>query len=400
MVTFAPSVGSAEPVSLAGPHSGFRFTLLLIFTQMPSVLIYTVTMPLLAGMSQELAHDPASAYLVKLVLGVVGPAILAGALLAAWLAGRYDRRPLLIWLCAIYIVGAMAPAFVKSLEFIVVTRFVAGVASGAMLTIGMTMVGDYLPEAKRAPTLGMMGSLGMVSSLLSLPVAGFIGNGGWRLPFLLYLAVAPLIILALPSALPAPRSGAGDVEPGKARARWFTRLPFGLLVLALAVGNLAVIPGIYISFHLASLGLGKTSTIGLLIMSSSIIAAGSSAIFGKLWAKSPKFVYCLEFATLGLSMITLAYAPGLALAIVAMILMGLGMGLLIPSVMTRAVDTGDEALRGKVVGIVQGTLAVAPLLGLTLLEPLLPAIGTRGALLAVAGLSFCLLAGFAAWRRP
>jgi MFS family permease len=272
-------------------------------------------------------------------------------------------------------------------------------AAGALLTTGTTMVGDYLPEEKRAATLGLLGALGMVSALLSLPVAGFIGNGGWRLPFLLYLVVAPLILLALPSALPVPGSGGGEAERDGTRTRWFTGLPFGLLVLALAVGNLASVPGIYISFHLASLGLGKSSTVGLLVMTSSIIAAGSSAIFGKLWAKSPKFVYCVEFAAIGISMIALAYAPGLAIVVIAMILMGLGMGLLVPSVMTRAVDTENEALRGKVVGIVQGTLAVAPLLGLTLLEPLLPTIGTRGALLAVAGLSFCLLAGFATWRR-
>ena len=39
-----------------------------------------------------------------------------------------------------------------------------------------TMVGDYLPEDKRAGTIGMLSALNMVTALVSMPAAGFVAE--------------------------------------------------------------------------------------------------------------------------------------------------------------------------------------------------------------------------------
>jgi MFS family permease len=381
------------------PIGGFRFTALLIFTQLPNVLAYTIALPLLAGMARELAHDPASAYLVKLVSGVLGPAMAVGALLAGWLADKFDRRWLLMAIGTLYLASAVAPAFLGNLELIVGSRFLTGLTASALMTIGLIMVGDYLPEDKRAGTLGMLSALNMVASLLSLPAAGFVGNGGWRLPFLLYLAAVPVVLLASPSALPVPERNAPTDAARNDGAPWYRSLPYALFFLALAVGTILTIPGIYVSFHLETVGLGKTSTVGLLMMMNSTIAAGTSALFGRVWRRSPRLVFVLGFSTMGVGLVLLAYASGFAVAIPALLLMGGGMGLLAPSVIARVVDTVEEARRGKVVGVIQSTLSVAPLVVLSALEPLLPMIGTRGIMSLVGLLSLGYFAGFAVLRR-
>jgi MFS family permease len=349
-------------------------------------------------MAHDLAHDPGSAYLAKLVSGILGPAMTVGALLGGWLAGKYDRRPLIIGLGVIYLLAAIAPVILSNLGLIVATRFVVGLAACALFTIGTTMVGDYLPEEKRAGTLGMLSALNMVTSVLSLPVAGWIGTGGWRLPFLLYLMAAPVVLLALPSALPAPAGSAAHADR-KATGGIFGGAPFGLLFLALVVGIILAVPGIYISFHLATFGLGKTSTVGMLMMINSLVAAGTSALFGRVWRISPKLLFCLAFSTMGVGLVVLAYASGFAMVVPAMFLMGSGMGLMAPCVMAKVVDTIGEANRGKVVGVAMGITSIAPLLALTAFEPLLPAIGTRGLMLGIGLLSLAMFAWFAARRR-
>jgi MFS family permease len=401
MVSMASSAGpQSADTSWVAPTSlrGARLTALLIFTQIPNVLAYTIALPLLAGMAHELAHDPGSAYLAKLVSGILGPAMTVGALLGGWLASKYDRRPLIIGIGVIYLLAAIAPAFLSSLGLIVATRFAVGLASCALYTIGTTMVGDYLPEEKRAGTLGMLSALNMVTSVASLPVAGWIGTGGWRLPFLLYLMATPVVLLALPSSLPIPVRTATQVG-GRATGGIFGGAPFGLLFLALAVGIILAVPGIYISFHLATFGLGKTSTVGMLMMINSAIAAGTSAMFGRIWRASPKLLFCLAFSTMGVGLVLLALASGYALVVPAMVLMGTGMGLMAPCVMAKVVDTIGEENRGKVVGIAMGITSIAPLLAVTAFEPLLPMIGTLGLMLGIGVFSLAMFVWFAVQRQ-
>ena len=196
--------------------------------------------------------------------------------------------------------------------------------------------------------------------------------------------------------MPAKSSPATD--SGRRSTRWYASVPYGLFLLALIVGTILTIPGIYVSFHLASVGLGKTSVVGLLMMMNSMVAAGTSALFGKVWRRSPRLVFCIGFATMGTGLVLLAYATGYLVAIPALLLMGGGMGLLAPSVIARVVDMVEEGRRGKVVGAVQSTLSVAPLLVLTGLEPLLPRIGTRGVMLIVGMLALVSFARYAVGR--
>jgi MFS family permease len=386
------------PAGVPQAIGGAPFMGLLIFTQLPSVFAYTIPLPLLAGMDQELAHDATGQYLAKMVLGVMGPSMAVGAPLGGWLADKFDRRWLLMAIGALYVLSGMAPAFLDSLEAIVAARFCTGLAAAALLAIGLTMVGDYLPEAKRAGTIGMLSALNMVASLLSLPVAGFVGDAGWREPFFLYLLAVPVVLLAGRRALPVPAKPAAGTADGDGRRRWYAGVPAWLVLLALSVGVILTIPGIYVSFHLSTVGLGKTSTVGLLMMLNSMIAAVFSALFGRAWRYSSRMVFCIGFSTMGLGLVLLAYAGGYLVAVPALLLMGAGMGWLAPCVQAWVVDTIDERHRGKVVGAIQGILSIAPLLGVTALEPLMPVIGTRGVMLAVGVLSAIFFLGFAVPR--
>jgi MFS family permease len=400
MIEQAPGKSRAEAAAVEGPRSaehlqfsGLRFTVLLIFTQLPGVLAYTIPLPLLAEMAKELSHDTESAYLVKLISGGIGPAMALGALVGGWLADKFDRRWLLMGLGVLYVLSALSPYGFGDLNVIVATRLCVGLAAGALMSIGVTMVGDYLPENKRAGTIGMLSALNMVTSLVSLPAAGFVGEAGWRPAFLLYLAIVPVILLASPSPLPAPDKPSGSATGQSARQWWRLDLPWGLLLLALAIGVILTIPGIYVSFHLATVGLGKTSTVALLMMANSLTAAVFSAIFGKATQRySWKLIFSIAFSSMGVGLIMLAFAPGIAVAIPALLLMGAGMGWLAPGIMAKAVASVEEGRRGTVVGAVQGASAVAPLVGLSLFEPL--QIGTAGVMLLVGTLSIALFLGY------
>lgn len=395
----------SAPVAGAGggapqyQFSGIAFTALLIFTQLPGVLSYTIALPLLAEMGRELASDATSAFLVKLIAGAIGPAMAVGSLAGGLLADRIDRRWLLIGLGMAYIVAALAPYAVNSIELIVATRIVVGFAAGALMAIGFTMVGDYLPDEKRAGTIGLMSALNMIASLVSLPAAGFVAEAGWRTAFLLYLAIVPLVVLASRRALPVPRKQAQSGEGAAAPKTGLPDLPWGLLLLAAAVGAILTVPGIYMSFHLGSIGIDGTSTVSMIFMANSLVAAVFSGLFGAATARlSWKSIFLISFATMGFGLVLMAYAPSIWIAVPAMLVMGIGMGWLAPAIPAKAVESVDDGRRGTVVGIVQGVAAAAPLAGLAILEPQLQAVGTAGVMLAVGGLSLLLFLFYAASR--
>jgi MFS family permease len=392
ILTGTSASGSAPLGQLTGP----TFIALLIFTQLPGVLSYTIPLPLLAEMAKDLAHDSTSAYLVKLISGVIGPAMALGSLAGGLLADRMDRRWLVMALAVTYVLTALAPFAVHDLEIVVATRCLVGLAAGALMAIGFTMVGDYMPEDKRTGTIGMLSALNMVTSLISMPAAGFVAEAGWRPAFLLYLAMAPLVVLASLHPLPLPRKAVDQDRLQQAmKVRRFD-MPWGLLLLSLAVGVILTIPGIYVSFHLATVGLGKTSQVAMLMMGNSLMAAIFSAIFGRASVRhSWRMIFSLAFLAMAAGLVLFAFASTIWLVLPGLLLMGAAMGWLAPGVPALAVASVDEGRRGMVVGAVQGAASVAPLLGISLFEPLAPRIGTAGVMLVVGLLSGALFLGSA-----
>ncbi len=375
--------GRAAPVTF----TGWSFIALLIFTQVPGVFAFTIPLPLLAGMARELAHDPTGAYLAKMVSGVLGPSMAIGAASGGWLADKFDRRWLLIAIGTLYVVSGIAPTVLSHLGLIVALRFGTGFGAGALMAIGMTMVGDYLPEQKRAGTIGMLSAVSMVASVVTVPASGLVGDHGWRTSFLLYLLAAPVILLASLRALPIPNKSAVDrIVSGRPR-RWLAGLPWELLLLACAAGIILTIPGIYMSFHLAAIGLRKTSTVGGLVMLNSLAAVVSASVFGKAWRRSARAVFAFGFGTMTIGLMLFAIATGSAMVIPAMLVMGAGMGFLAPCVMARAADIIEEGRRGQGIGVLQGLSSIAPLFVLPILEPLTPDIGTKGILLIICAIS-------------
>lgn len=387
-----------QTVELRGMQ-GWRLTLLLIFTQIPNVLCYTIALPLLAVMSKDLAHDASGEYLVKMISGIIGPAMAVGSLVAGILADRMDRRLIVASVSLLYLVSGVVPYFVSSLDTIVASRAALGFAGGALMATGYTMAGDYLPEERRATMIGIMNALGLVASLASMWLAGNVGSlWGWRAAFLLYLCAVPALLLVLPSALPAPAKQAG--QGASAGSSWFSGMPWGLLVIALGTGIILAVPGIYASYHLESIGLGKPTYVAYIMMLNSASAAVCSALFGKALEKtSQRVVFVGAFGLMALGLFLYAFAVDLVLVLPAMVLMGATLGILAPGMPALAVERAPEGNRGRVVGMVQAVGAVASIVGLSLLEPLMPSYGTKGVMVAVGVLSAVLVLPFLLQRR-
>ncbi|MDB5363829.1 MAG: arabinose transporter permease [Rhodospirillales bacterium] len=132
---------------------------------------------------------------------------LFGALLGGWLSDKIGRRVMFLATMIMFIVLALAQAFVTSIEWLVVIRFALGVPLGSDISNGYTYIMESMPKGKRE-VMGnrwqFMFAIGEVMTLAVIAVflvANLDHELVWRVTLGLG-AVPALIILLMRHDLP------------------------------------------------------------------------------------------------------------------------------------------------------------------------------------------------------
>ncbi len=154
--------------------------------------------------------------LAGLIVSVYALGVTFGAPILTALTGRIERKPLLLGLMALFIVGNGMAALSPGYAPLLVARVLSAFAHGVFFSVGSTIAADLVPENRRASAIAMMFMGLTVAIVTGVPLGTFIGQTfGWRATF---AAVAGLgiiafvaILLLLPSSLKkAPPAGIGE----------------------------------------------------------------------------------------------------------------------------------------------------------------------------------------------
>jgi len=154
--------------------------------------------------------------LAGLIVSVYALGVTFGAPILTALTGRIERKPLLLGLMALFIIGNSMAALSPSYVPLLVARVLSAFAHGVFFSVGSTIAADLVPENRRASAIAMMFMGLTVAIVTGVPLGTFIGQTfGWRATF---AAVAGLgivafagILLLLPSNLKkAPPASIGE----------------------------------------------------------------------------------------------------------------------------------------------------------------------------------------------
>jgi len=116
------------------------------------------------------------------------------------LADLYGRKPVLLFGCALFLVGSGLCGIAGTMEQLIIFRAVQGLGAGAILPIVITVVGDNFPMEQRARIQGFFSGVWGVSSLLGPVVGGLITEGvSWRWIFLINIPIGLVGIAILAS---------------------------------------------------------------------------------------------------------------------------------------------------------------------------------------------------------
>lgn len=229
-----------------------------------------VILGLLSAVAADLGVSvPAAGYLVSgYALGVV-----VGAPLLAVMTARWPRKPTLMLLMAIFIVGnvfcALAPGYASLMAARVVTSFSHGAFFGIA---SVTAAGLALPE-KRGQAISLVFAGLTLASVLGVPLGSAIGQMfGWRASFWSVAGIGIVAIVALWRWLPShlPRSEGGVVREFRVLKERSVLMALGLSALASLsmftvvtfiepmLSTLTGLEGLWITLVMAVYGIGLT----------------------------------------------------------------------------------------------------------------------------------------------
>jgi len=161
---------------------------ILAFLQFTIMLDFLIISPLGAVIMPALYITPR-----QFSLAVSSYAFAAGmsGLLAAGFADRFDRKRLLLFFYAGFMLGTLVCALANNYPMLLFARIVAGLFGGVIGSIALAIATDLFPLEMRGRVVGIISTALAVSQALGLPAGLYLANyWDWHAPFMAIVSIA------------------------------------------------------------------------------------------------------------------------------------------------------------------------------------------------------------------
>ncbi len=328
-----------------------------------------------------LPGDPSVIFLVKFILlSIPALFIILAAPLVGWLSDNIGRKRLLNTSLLIFGISGTSGYFADSFFFMFMGRAILGLSIAGIKTATVAMVGDYYEGPERNRVIGWQGSAMKLGGVVFMLLGGFLANFNWQVPFLGYIlafAILPSGLIALSEGLPAAKV----TQAREARERP-PEVPFWpsayVFVSAFLASGLFFITPVQLPFYLRNAFTASPFEMGAAIALGNTVGALISLVYHKL-KRHMNFVaiYAIIFLSMAVGYLVVASASSYAIALVGMVLAGLGFGLYVPNQSSWILSIVSSKRRGFGVGLVTTAMFLgqfsAPILAQPFVDPANPA---------------------------
>lgn len=313
--------------------------------------------PALPAIARAFADIPNIGLLAPMVLTMAALFIALSAPLAGLVIDRFGRRPVLISALVVYLVAGLAPVWLEGFYAILASRAFMGIAVGMILTVAVTLVGDFYDGAARNRMAGLQFATMTAAMAFGTTITGFLAESDWRLPFAMYalaLVVLPLVWLAIEEPVSQSRdepSGAcnpTDSGPG-------VRLAVGSLALVYALVWLSMVFTFLVPsqapFLLPEIGVPEARVAGFAVALFNLVTGVTAVSFRFLRGRfGRETLMAAGNFLLGCGYLLAASADGTPQVLAGMVVSGLGFGIIVPTLNAWLLSVAPVRLRGRVVG--------------------------------------------------
>ena len=123
--------------------------------------------------------------------------------LAAFFVDRFDRKRVLLFAYAGFLIGTLCCAISPAFEILLISRVVAGLFGGLIGAQVLSIVADLIPYERRGAAMGMIMAAFSAASVFGVPFGLYIANlYNWHAPFFFVVILGTLLIPFLIKFLP------------------------------------------------------------------------------------------------------------------------------------------------------------------------------------------------------
>ncbi|OZM84069.1 MFS transporter [Pseudonocardia sp. MH-G8] len=351
------------------------------------------------GLLPEIAADfgvdiPAAGLLISgYALGVfVGAPLLTAA------ATRLRRKPVLLALLGLFVIGNIGSALAPDYPTMMTSRIVASLCHGAFFGVGSVVAAGLVAPTRRAAAIAMMFTGLTLSNVLGVPLGTLVGQAyGWRATFWVVAALGVAGAVGVLALVPdRPADPAADL---RAELSAFRRPQVWLALGMTALG----FGGMFASFTYVAPLMVDVAGFPAGALTWLVLLFGAGLVVGNLLgaraadrALMPTIVVSIAALAVVLAAFTVTVRSPVPAA-VTLFLLGVAAFATVPGLQTRVLDAAGTAGTlasavnigvfnlGNAVGAWLGGLVIAAGLGF-------PAANAVGAAMAVGGLAVAVVA--------
>ncbi len=164
---------------------------MLAFLQFTIILDFMIISPLGAILMPALKISPSQFGVV--VSAYAFSAGLSG-IFAAGFADRFDRKKLLLFFYAGFLLGTFFCGLAPNFHFLLLARICTGIFGGVIGSIILAITADLFTFQMRGRVMGVVQSSFAGSQILGIPIGLFLANRwGWHAPFLMIVGVSSIV---------------------------------------------------------------------------------------------------------------------------------------------------------------------------------------------------------------
>src|SRR4051812_46827949 len=367
-----------------------KLTLLLV-SSLTIMSVITIS-PALPQMAIAFSNVTNSSFLVKLVL--TSPALMIAIFspIAGRLIDRYGRLKILRLSLVLYAISGAGGYFLNNLYYIIISRAVLGISVGMSMTIVITLIADYFDGIERQKFVGIQIAFMSMGGILFIGLGGILADQGWRYPFLIYLSsllVLPLTIMFLHEPAFVKKSNETNQNIKAPPIIWM------LFVNIMVMWIIFFLIPVQIPFHLRAMGVEKSSMIGAAIAMATAFSAISSFFYSRIKGRFNFLsIFSVGYLLMAAGFVCISISNSYILVVIAMILSGLGIGVMIPNTNMWVMKIAPPVIRGKEIGKLTTFWFLGQFLSPIILFPILNILSLSSTFMVAAVFLFLLSTSF------
>lgn len=227
------------------------------------------------------------------------------------------------------------------------------------MTVSTTLIGDYYEGRQRERFMSLQTTVASLSAFVLNNLGGLLGSHGWRAPYAVFassLLLAPLMTIHLwePKSR-ATLTPTQLVEDGKT---FQPRLLVLTCALAVLLGIVFLIVPVHLGYLYEAIGVRSSAQIGIGFGINSLGVIGGTLLFGWVLAGQLRveLQLALGAAVAGLGLLIMNASADQAALTAGGLVNGLGMGILLPTLVTWNMRELPMSRRGLGIGAFQSSL--------------------------------------------